>query len=73
MSIVTNKIELTAELVNSSFEQSKAANKKVVRSSNTVREAAYVQDEVVITLTRTVDELTKSVTNLENMLKKYHT
>lgn len=73
MSIVTNKIEVTAELVNSSFEQSTAANKKVVRSSNTVREAAYVQDEVVITLTRTVDELTKSVTNLENMLKKYNT
>ena len=73
MSVVTNKIELTAELVDSSFEQSTAANKKVVRSSNTVREAAYVQDEAVITLTSTVDELTKSVTNLENMLKKYNT
>ena len=71
MSDVAEKIEVTAGLVNSSFEQSTEANKEVVRSANAVREAAYVQDEVVITLTRTIDELTKSVTNLENMLKKY--
>ena len=69
----TNEIGSTATLVNHAFEQSATMRLKVAGGANSIRGEVQLQQDVTVTLTKTVEELTKSVEVLENMLKRYTT
>ncbi|MER1986421.1 MAG: hypothetical protein ABS948_11075 [Solibacillus sp.] len=71
MSHRTKEIEVTAYTVNKSIQQNAQVSLQVAKGAEIVRESSTVQSEVVITLTRTVGELTKSVTKLETIFRHY--
>lgn len=71
MSRWTREIEVTANEVNASIQHNATASLQVAKGADYVRAASNSQSEVVVTLTHTVEDLTKSVTRLEAVLRHY--
>lgn len=68
---VERNIETTATDVSIAINHSNEVSEKLVSGTNTVRAAAVAQEQTLVTLQHTIDDLTRTVESLEQELNKY--
>lgn len=71
VAISSTGIRTTAEVVNASIQQTSDVTLQILNGAEKIGETAQVQDEAVVGLTYSVQDMADVVTNLERMLKKY--
>lgn len=67
----SNTIRSTAQLVNNSIQQTYSITNKILHGSETISKTAHVQDDAVLDLTASVQDLTAVVNDLDDLLKHY--